>query len=225
MIGVATSAHAATITQSLDFRLNAGLSNSVLNFTPFDSAQGILQSVEISYEATRRHAWGLWNISRVPAAVPYDVFLKDTTFTLDANVFEFVDLHYGPAVTPTLATVSAMTYASEFNAGRAEFLLGLDPSFVSAFQPVTSVSTINGTFVPASFGGTLNIAYAFDPGVFTIDSNSFLSGSLVDVFGAVKVTYTYQAVPESAVGLGFATLLVGMCAVAYRKRQGGMGVS
>lgn len=203
-------ARANTIAQSLDFRLNSAASSSVLHFAPFDPLLGTLDSVNITFDATRRHSWGIWNVSGASGAMPYEVTLTDTTFTIDGNLFGFSDLHYGPGSTPVLAPTGFPTFLQQFLAGQAQFLAGEEPDFgPHAFQSATTLSALTDSFAASSFTGVLNLAYAYDPGVFAIDSNGHFAGSLVDVFGDVTVSYGYtpHAVPETGVGAVTLTLL------------------
>ncbi len=210
---------ANTVSQSLDFRLNQNNLASTLTYNPFDSSLGTLENIGISFAATRRHAWGIWNISGATSAVPYDVTLANTTLTLDSNVFGFSDLHYGPGVTPVLDSTSYTGYGTAVKAGTAEFLAGSDPVFASAYQPGTTLTGISGSFAPSpAFTGTLNLAYAYDPGVFGITSSGFLSTSLIDVSGTATVTYTYQ-VPDSPLGPTLGMVLAGLALVARTRRS------
>jgi len=207
-------ASANTISQSLDFRLNSSHAAASLAYNPFDGSLGTLQSIDITFDATRRHAWGIWNVSGEDGSVPYDVTLTNTTLTLDGNVSTFADLHYGPQDTPVLSAVPLATVASEAAAGRSAFLLGFDPLFPTAFQPATTLTSISGSFLPSlAFTGTLNLAYAYNPGIFRIRSENFRSTSLVDVFGTATVTYTYDpvaVVTDSPLGMSVGVVWLGM---------------
>ena len=219
LVGVflASLAPANTISQTQGFRLNSENAAASLGYDPFNVSLGTLQGIDISFAANRRHAWGIWNISDDAGSVPYDVTLQDTTLTLDGNIFGFVDLHYGPGTTPVLNPALG-DFAGEFAAGSTAFLAGLDPVFASAYQPATNVTSIFGNFLPSlAFTGTLDLAYAYNPGIFHIESDNFLSGSLVDVYGTATVTYTYAPValvPDSPLGPSVAVLWFGLMAAA-----------
>ena len=218
-LAVVSIAPANTISQSLDFRLNSQNAAASLAYDPFNVSLGTLQGIDITFTATRRHAWGIWNVSNTNSSVPYDVTLKNTTLTLDSNLFGFDDLHYGPGVTPVLSSVLPSTVSSELTSGRSAFLLGLDPLFPSAFQPATTLTALSGSFLPSlAFTGTLNLAYSFNPGIFHIDSNNFRSGSLVDVYGTATVTYTYLSVADSPLGATVGVLWIAMIVVARIRR-------
>jgi hypothetical protein len=211
---------ANTISQSQAFRLNSTASAASLSYNPFDTSLGTLQSIGISFDTTRRHALGIWNFSDFDGSVPFDATLKDTTLSLDGNIFGFADLHYGPGATPLPASTLPV-FASEFGTGQAAFLAGLDPVFASAYQPAMDLTGITGSFVPSlAFAGILNLAY--NPGSFNMQTTgNFISGSLVDVYGSAKVTYTYQSVaslPDSPLGPTVALLWFGMIAAVQIRR-------
>jgi len=155
--------------------------------------------------------------------VPYDVSLTDTTLTLDSNIYGFTDLHYGPAITPQLDSISFQDYANEVATGTNDFLAGSDPVFASAYQPSTTLTSITGSFAPsAAFAGTLNLAYAYDPGIFDIQSDNFLFASLVDVYGTATLTYTFApvSVPDSPLGPLVALVWLGLVLIARSRRSG-----
>lgn len=213
---LAAIARANTVSESMAFRLNQNNVASTLSYTAFDTALGTLVDTSITFNATRRHAWAIWNVSGDSGSVPYDVALTNTTLTLDSNIFGFADLHYGPAFTPVLGSAEEV-YSTEVDSGTAQFLAGMDPVFASAFHPATTFTSIAGGFAPsAAFDGTLNLAYAYDPGIFDIKSSNFLYASLVDIYGTATVTYTYDpvTVPDSPLGLWVAAVWLGMIAVA-----------
>lgn len=211
------SAHvqATTMTETLDFRLNSSLSTASLDFTDFDTGLGTLQSTTVSFDATRRHSWAIWNINPTPSQANYDAQLSSTVFTMDTNAYAFADLQYGPGTTPTLAPTPFPQYLAEFLAANAQFLSGADPLYpVNAFSLPTEETLITDSFIPVGSLVSLNIAYSYDPGLFSIDSTGFFVGSLVDVYGSATVTYEYSAfaVPNgslgAAAGIGLAIILV-----------------
>jgi len=209
---------ANTITQSLAFRLNPDVGSSVLSFNPFELSLGTLDSVEISFNATRRHDWAAWNISGQPADVAYNAALTGTTLTLGGNVFGFADLVYGAGTTGLLGSVSLPTFFTEAQMGRTQFIAGQDPVYASGFSPAT-VSTLNsGLYSFLGFGGELALSY--DPGIETISASNFLTTSLVDVAGTVTVTYNYRvvSVPDSSLGLLLPAGLLGLFLVARSRR-------
>lgn len=226
---------AAESSQTLAFRFNSASPGAAFNFTPFDPTAGILESMEITFTATRRHDWAVWNADAIPQAVGFTAELTGTSVSFDGSTFAFAELDYGPAVTPILAFTPAVGFATEFLAGRTQFLSGASPSFPSAFHSSASSIVTGGFSVPVSFSG--NLLGSFDPGFWTITAPNSFAGSLVDVSGAITATYTYHAVtdpvpipavPEPATGAAAIATLIGVIAAArlsWRKIGVGSGGS
>lgn len=208
--------------QTLSFRFNSGAPTINFNFTPFDPGLGILESVKINFNATRRHDWAVWNADAVPQSIAFTAGLGGTTLTLDGDAFAFSALSYGPAVTPLLASTTAASFATEFLTGRAQFLTGAVPIFPSASHSSVS-TTITGEFSrPLSFSG--NLLGSFDVGTWTIAAPNTFDGSLVDIAGTVTATYTFRAVtdpgpipavPEPATGFLAGGMLLGVVAARF----------
>ena len=216
--GLFSPAFANTISQNLAFSLNPVAQTEVLHFQPFDLSLGTLESVAISFDATRRHDWAIWNFSGRTADVAYTTSLTGTTLSLGGDAFSFSDLQYGSGHTGTLAPVTLSEFLSEFAAGRNEFLAGQQPVYPSAFHPDSTLTSLTGQFSALSFSGDLDLSY--DPGISNIIASNVFTSSLVDIFGSAKVTYTYTApsVPDSSLGLLVPVLWVGLMLVGRARR-------
>ncbi len=217
--GCSVVAKANTFSESLSFSLNPADTSEVLHFDPFNLSLGTLESVGFSFDATRRHDWAVWNIAGEPASVDYaDALLSGTALHLDASVFDFADQSYGSGSTGTLPSVSFPTFFSEAQAGRTQFINGLDAVYPSAFNPAGTLTDLAGNYSPVGFPTDLNLSY--DPGHFSIVANNALSASLVDITGTATLTFTYQpvSVPDSSLGLFVPVLWVGLLVVAKRRR-------
>lgn len=215
-----TVAFANTFLQSLNFQLNPDVSAQVLHFQPFDLSLGTLESVGISFDATRRHDWAIWNISGQSADVSYsDASLTGTTLSLDGTDFSFADLLYGSGNTGTLDSVSFPAFFTEVLAGRTQFIAGLDAVYPSAFNPASALTNLTGLYSPLGFTTDLNLSY--DPGYFSISADNALAASLVDVVGTATVTYTFRAVSvaDSPLGLLVPAGWIGLLLVVRRRRS------
>jgi hypothetical protein len=213
-------ARADAISQSLIFRLNPAAPAEVLHFQDFNPSLGTLESVSVSFDATRRHDWALWNTSDQAASIGYGGALTGTTLQLDGNGYSFSDLSIGPGNTGLLPPAALPALFGELQNGRSQFLDGNDPVYPSAFHPARSLTGLTGLYSPLSFSGDLNLSYV--PGVFSLTAGNTLSASLVDVAGTATVTYNYRmaSVPDSPLGLSVAVLWVGLAAVARVRRSG-----
>jgi len=207
---------ASFVVETLGFRLGPTLATETLHFLPFDSSLGTLESVQVQIDAVRRHSWALWANGGLPRTLAYEASLTGTVLSVSGADFPLDDLHYGPASTPLLSPVSPTTFATEYAAGRSQFLDGLDPEFPSAFQPGTLESALSEAFAPLAFTGDLILN--LDPGDWTVRSAGFFSASLVDVSGTATVAYDYRpaAVPESAIGLFVLGAWLGLVVFARR---------
>jgi hypothetical protein len=204
---------------SASFLFNAQSSSSTLHLQAFDSTLGTLQSVQLSFDATRRYDWALWNLSGQDDSLPYQASLTGTALSFNGVVFGFTDLTFGPQSTPVLPAVTLAEYLSESAAGRAEFLAGSSPSYASAFDPGTAVTGLSHSFLLPGVTGDLNVS--LNPGIFDVSSNgNFLSNQLFDLTGTVSVTYTYAAasVPDSQLGFLLPAVLLGLIVVAQSRR-------
>jgi hypothetical protein len=212
-------AMANTISQSLAFSLNPSAQTEVLHFQPFDLSLGSLESVAISFDATRRHDWAIWNFSGNSADVAYNTSLTGTTLSLDGNAFNFSDLQYGSGDTGTLAPVTLPEFFSEFTAGRTEFLAGQEPAYPSAFHPGSTLTSLTDQFSSPGFSGDLDLSY--DPGITQIVASNVFTASLADLFGNATVTYTYGApsVPDSSPGFLVPALWVGLMLAGRSRRR------
>jgi hypothetical protein len=214
-------ARADAISQSLIFRLNPAAPTEVLHFQDFDPSLGTLESVSISFDATRRHDWALWNTSDQAASVDYVGSLTGTTLQLDGNGYSFSDLSIGPGNTGTLSPVALPALFGELQNGLDQFLGGNDPVYPSAFHPVRTLTNLTGLYSPVSYTGDLNLFYA--PGSFSLTADNILAASLVDVAGIATVTYNYRTVSvpdDSPPGISVAVLWFGLAAVARVRRSG-----
>jgi hypothetical protein len=205
--GFSSVAMANTISESLAFRLNPGSQAEVLHFQPFDLSLGTLASIDISFDATRRYDWAIWNFSGKPSDIAYTTTLTGTTFSVDGTNFAFADPASSAGNTGTLAPVTLPAFLSEFSAGETQFLAGLDPTYPSAFHPASTLTDLAEQFSPVGFSGDLDLSY--DSGVTQIIANNVLKSSLVDVFGSATLTYNYT-VPDSSLGLLVPALLIGL---------------
>lgn len=222
--GFPSAAQAQVISQTLPFRLSSATPASTWNFAPFNPSLGILESVVITFDATRRHDWAIWNGSSERAVVPFSAGLSATSVTIGGQSFAFGNLFYGPAATPLLAPTSVLGFATEFLAGRAQFLAGDAPAFPSAYQSSVSSLITGGFALPLTFTGEL--AVSFDPGVWSIAAENFYSASFVDVAGTVTATYNFRPtpVPEASSGEAAAATLLGAIfatRLLARKKSGG----
>ena len=218
--GCSSVAFTNTVSQSLGFNLSPDSTAQVLHFQPFDLSLGTLESVGISFDATRRHDWAIWNISGQSEDVSYaDASLTGTTLSFDGTSFGFADLYYGSGNTGTLGSVTFPEFFGESLTGRTQFLAGLDAVYPSAFNPASALTNLTDLYSPLGFTADLYLSY--DPGSFSISANNALAASLVDVSGFATVTYSFRtvSVPDSSLGLMVPVVLIGLL-VAARRRSG-----
>lgn len=229
VIGTPSTPKAAanTITETLNFSLDSNTTATTLAFTPFDAQIGALQSIEVTYGATRRHDWAIWNRRSGISTreVQFDASLTGSSVTLGGTEFAFGDLHYGPTMTYAIPFVSLTNALTEFQAGRTQFLAGQTPSYASAYHPGATYTTINGALTLPTFDGQLT--FSFDPGdlnvayfdgVWTLNAQNVFAGSLVDVIGSATVTYHFDPirVPDE---MGTAFAICAACAVMAWRRK------
>ena len=221
IFALSANANADTISQDIFFRLNADAPAESLSFSAFDSSLGLLNSVGITFVATRRHDLSVWNFSGDPQALSYEASLSGTALILNGNSFTFANVSDGPGNTPVLAPVSVADFLAEFIAGRSDFMMGLDPTFAAAFQPGMVLSSLDGGIPAGAFDGLVNLSYV--PGVFSaVSTNSFV-GSLEDITGTVTVSYSFTPVSVSDSSPGLFLLggvWLGLAEISRRRRNG-----
>jgi len=232
-LAAAAVAMGGTITLTDDFRLNATAPSDLLSFQPFDSSLGLLTGVEITFTATRRHEWGLWNIDPTnpnPRSIAYESALTGTALTVNGHPLDFADVHYGRASTPALAPVSDDDFATDFFAGSGRFLTGQPANFAQAYNGGDLHTRSIAGALPLSFDG--NLLFTYDPGVWVpltfeagewtvLEAENAQAASLIDIYGQAQVTYTYDtvAVPDA---FGYAWLPGVLAGLAWTARRPGL---
>jgi hypothetical protein len=216
------SASAGPISETLNFTLNSDSSAVALNFSDFNPSLGTLDLIEVTYSAVRRHDWAFWNTSGASPArdVLYAASLAGTTVSLGGTAFAFADAVYGPTTAVAVPYTPLLSALAQFQAGRTQFLAGGTPDYPSAFHPLASLTNLGGSLVLPTFDGELVFSYdpgvlnvAYFDGVWTLDAQNVLAGSLVDVTVSATLTYHYTpvAVADSLPVWMFGVSLAGLC--------------
>jgi hypothetical protein len=220
----------ATISQTLHFDLNSNSISTPLAFTPFDPADGNLQSVQVSFDnIVLTQEWWLWNRAAA-RQVSYTATLSGAYLMIsdgaNSQSLLFDPILYG-GTTSVLNRVNPAIFQTEL-----AYLtqgIGSAPPAADYFQSVgyspPPPGSLSGSLPVESFNPNLTMSFdpgvlaAYDPGTLQVLATNVFIASQVSVAG--DITVTYVTVPE---GMSSWAFLMSLAAMAAARRFVGRGM-